>query len=153
MTKPTKWCSEDHQCAPRAAGLSIDKSSTIYLFEAFSGKYTAHVRTSGLRGDQRLVLMWLIIGHPVTRSELCCELGASVCECVLSLSHSSLSLQTASLIVGNKSLPLNSPCLAGKRGDVMRGVFFFYERSPVISGGDQLAEQSACPAFCVTNCS
>lgn len=53
-----------------------------------------------------------------------------------------LSLQTASLNVWI-SLPADHAAC----GDVMGGVLFLYELSSVISGGDQLAEQSARPAL------
>lgn len=60
-----------------------------------------------------------------------------------------LSPQTASPQCGNKSLPLDLQALSHRAacGDVMGGVPFLYERSSVISGGDQLAEQSARPAL------
>ena len=67
----------------------------------------------------------------------------SVCLCVhvLSMKHS---LQTFSLTVGiSRSPDLHALSCQAACADVMGGVPFLYERSPVISGGDQLAEQSA----------
>lgn len=69
----------------------------------------------------------------------------SVCLCVLSMRHS---LQTFSFTVGiSCSTNLHGLSCQAACADVMGGVPFLYERSPVISGGDQLAEQSARPVL------
>lgn len=58
------------------------------------------------------------------------------------------SLQTASLSVGiSLSSDLHALSHRTACGDVMGGVPFLYERSSVISGGDQLAEQSTRPVL------
>lgn len=62
--------------------------------------------------------------------------------------HETLSADFLSLTVGiSCSTNLHGLSCQAACADVMGGVPFLYEHSPVISGGDQLAEQSARPVL------